>query len=328
MTIYELFISGARKLSPAIDEYVAGERYLTDAESLDEITTEFVFNRTMTQMCDELFEMGIEVEGDLRFDAACINTVLVLRAIFDMSNFKQRMRDNETLRDELLGILENGDYREDNFCAELVFLLHECYPLSTHIQMLNMHISYYSSNVDFVDHIQAILHMTEDVTHASDTLILDYHKRMLKYVDQSYAHLELLLHTKEITEQIMTEGRDTIQDVVSHILRIMPAAFIPNYLTSPIPLYLTTGPEPAEIKSYRVRSNFCLDKECDQTASLTPLQNAVMAAMLFNPAVPVAENRKFITTLAAPTSKDCVAINLSTLLSHITILSARTTGNL
>lgn len=93
----------ACEYSPAIESWIAEQRYLLETTE-DNLTPEWLRNRCVIKICDELKEFGIVTNidpDDICDQPELVYAVLMLRRKFDASNLIGSLRLNRDLADEL-----------------------------------------------------------------------------------------------------------------------------------------------------------------------------------------------------------------------------------
>ena len=113
-------IAKARELSAEIEEYVVTQRYLTEVEDQLVVDPQWLRNRLIVKIVEELEDRGVSIQADrsqICVDPVLVHLVLTLRSKFDWDKLYNFLRDREELREEI------GEFvSEDTDCIEQVVL--------------------------------------------------------------------------------------------------------------------------------------------------------------------------------------------------------------
>lgn len=103
-------IEKARKLSPEIEEWFLTQRYLLEVDQQEVVDSEWLRNRMLCKIVDQLTDRGIVINQELNgmLDAPIfIDLILTLRAKFDQDNLYSFLVQRQELREEIAELLDD-----------------------------------------------------------------------------------------------------------------------------------------------------------------------------------------------------------------------------
>ena len=163
-TYSQEIIAKARELSKELDDYVVSQQYLLEVDA-DEVDPQWLRNRLIVMIVDQLADMGISIELErdrIADDVRLTKTALVLREKFDVDTFTNFLKTQTEIKSTVEVNLDAED-----LLGKIIEICHDLLPLDEGWEVLSDSLGIYPGMIRGTEEFSE---MVDDALDATDRL--------------------------------------------------------------------------------------------------------------------------------------------------------------